>query len=111
MLNRYDFSDKEIRILKRSGQLVINRTSAKLKKPSRWVTALGWFYIGLVGLAVFTRLFTLTKNNELQSIEQAIQVALTYAVFAVALWAIMTTFILPSRILKQSGADREDPDS
>ena len=108
MLKRYDLSDKEIRILKRSGQLVINRTNAKLKKPSHWVMALGWFYVGLVGLAVFARLFTLTQNKELESVEQALQVALTYAVFALVIWVIMTIFILPGRILRQSGADQED---
>jgi hypothetical protein len=108
MINRYDFSDKEIRILKRSGQLVINRADAKLKKPSHWVMALGWFYVGLVGLAVFARLFTLTQNKELESVEQALQVALTYALFALVIWVIMTIFILPGRILKQSGVDQDD---
>lgn len=108
MLTRYDLSDKEVRILKRSGQLVINRTKATLKKPSRWITIFGWAYVVFIGLVVFARLYALTQNQELETAGQILQVILTYVIFSIVLWVVLSLFILPGRILKQSGADRED---
>lgn len=100
--NQYDYSDRNIRWLRYSGQLVIIANEAKLK-PSRLMPLIGWTQLTLFGLICIAMLLQITFSTApawKQAVCEIAVAAFSFGVF----WILNELYIAPWRILKRSGA-------
>lgn len=100
--NRYDFSDREIRWLRYSGQLVITPNEAKLK-PSPVMPLLGWAQLVLFSLICLGMMLQITFSAAPAWMQAACQLTVSGISFGV-FWLVNALYLAPWRTLKRSGA-------
>jgi hypothetical protein len=99
---KYDFTDREIRWLRHSGQLSIAPSEAKLK-PSWVMPMIGWTQItffGLMSVALLLQILLSTSPKWQQGLGEIIVFITAFCV----LWVLNEFYIAPWRTLKRSGA-------
>lgn len=93
MKNDHGLTDREIRWLRRSGQLKISRAIAELR-PDRVLPAVGWFYAIL--LAVFCgSMAVLIAASPADAWKQAAGLIGVLGLWAIATWFTKQLFIAP----------------
>ncbi len=103
--NRYDFSDSEIRWLKRAGHLGTTRTELIID-PSRLMPIAGWIQLTILSLICINAIFLLGFSPSPEWKRSLGQVAIG------ALWLfggifLIRYFVAPWQTLKRSGAIQE----
>lgn len=100
---RYGFTDRELRWLRRSGQLRIRHTEAKLASDP-WVMRSGW-----IQMAIFTFVCVISILQVAFSIEpswkQALGMTALLAVWFAVAWGINSLYIAPWRLLRRVGVE------
>lgn len=100
--NRFGFTDHECRWLRRSGQLRVTRTEAKLV-PDRLMPLVGWFYMLLL-IMICTVCTFAVLNARVEAWRQALAALAVTGMFGGALWCIDRVFLSPWRWLGHVGA-------
>lgn len=99
---QYDFTDREIRWLRHSGQLFIAPHEAKLK-PSRLMPLIGWSQATLLGLMCIGMVLQIKLSTApawKQGLAEIAVAGLGFGVF----WILNSLYLAPWRTLKRSGA-------
>jgi len=99
--NKYDFSDDEIRWLKRAGHLRITRTEFTVD-TSRLMPIYGWIQLAILSLAFCAAIFYVGFSAEPEWKRALGQVTLGALWFGAGV-ALLKLFVTPWRTLKQSG--------
>ena len=100
--NRFGFTDHECRWLRRSGQLRVTRTEAKLV-PDRMMPMVGWFYVLLL-IMICAVLALAVRSAYVEAWRLALGELAVVGVFCGALWCIDRVFLSPWRWLGHVGA-------
>jgi hypothetical protein len=100
--NRFGFTDHECRWLRRSGQLRVTRTEAKLR-PDRLMPVVGWFYMFLLIMMCTVCTFAVLKAH-VEAWRQGMAAIAVAGMFAGAMWGIDRVFLSPWRWLGHVGA-------
>ncbi|MCX7192713.1 MAG: hypothetical protein NTY60_03690 [Proteobacteria bacterium] len=99
--NQYDFTDREIRWLRHSGQLSIATKEAKLK-PTRLMPMIGWSQVvlfSMVCVGMVMQIIFSTAPAWKQALGEITVAGLSFGVF----WVLNSLYIAPWRTLKRSG--------
>ena len=100
--NQYDYSDRNIRWLRYSGQLVITSNEAKLK-PSRLMPLIGWTQLTVFSLICIAMLLQITFSAAPAWKQAVCEIAVAGISFGV-FWILNALYIAPWRTLNRSGA-------
>jgi hypothetical protein len=100
--NQYELSDREIRWLRHSGQLIISRKEAKLK-PARMLPITGWILSTLLGLTCAGMLFIIVFSTA-PAWKHALGEIVVSAIWMGTFWILNLLHFAPYRALKDSGA-------
>lgn len=98
---QHDFTDREIRWLRRSGHLRIKRGEVKLV-PDRTMPIAGWVQLGLLSL-VFSAGMLQVAYSTAPDWKQMLGQLVLASVWAGAAWLLHRLYIAPWRVLKLAG--------
>lgn len=99
---KYDFTDREVRWLKRAGQLQISRKEAKLV-PSRLMPITGWIQLVAFSLVCVAMTFQIAFSSN-PAWQQALGQLLVSGFWFGGLSIMNTLYLAPWRALERSGA-------
>lgn len=98
---QHDFTDSEIRWLRRSGHLRIKRGGVKLV-PDRTMPIAGWVQLGLLSLVFSTGILQVAYSTAPDWKQMLGQLVLA-SMWAGATWLLHRLYIAPWRVLKLAG--------
>jgi hypothetical protein len=99
---KFGLTDAECRWLRRSGQLRVTRSEAKVV-PDRWVPAQGWLYALMLLALCGTELLVIAFSNA-PAWRQTLSAAVVAGPWLGAIWLINRLYLEPWRWLKLVGA-------
>ncbi len=98
---QHDFTDYNIRWLRRSGQINIKRTEVTLA-PSRSMVVIGWVQLTIFSLVCLAGLFQVVFSSA-PAWKQALGQLAVAAVWLASAWVIHRLYIAPWRMLQRAG--------
>lgn len=99
-----EYTDQEIRWLRRSGQLRVRRDRAQLA-PNRSMAVAGWIQVGVLALVCMAVVFAIWFSAAPAWKQMAGQFIVTAACFAGA-WVLMKLYIEPWQLVRQAAQSK-----
>ena len=98
---RYDLTDREIRSLRYSGQMIISRTVAKLE-ATRLAPLTGWLQLSMLSIVCLDLILHITSSSA-PLLRQIWGGSLVGATWIAGAWMLNYLYLAPWRLLKRVG--------
>lgn len=99
---KHDLTDREIRGLRRSGQMTIKHSEAKMS-PARFYPIVGWVQLALLSL-IYLPLLLVILVSPVPDWKRTLEVLLVASLWFLGAWILNAMYIEPWRVIKRTQA-------